>query len=207
MDILLAGVGKTGRHIGGVVDGCDGANSLQLLKLNSKSDGPGAMDLWAWRFISHWFASTDASGCRFSIASANDLIDSILASSRLLTPSFVNRKVCQGCAVLPHHFVSSVPPSAEALPSSRSRSILQVMQFQARRECCLMHSDPVAPMLAQTKDSEPGQLTFLVSLSTRCSSDTGNDSLSITEEVEHLRCSSDYCITEIFHHVNFGPLS
>lgn len=24
MDILLAGVGKTGRHIGGVVDGCDG---------------------------------------------------------------------------------------------------------------------------------------------------------------------------------------
>lgn len=159
MDILLAGVGKTGRHIGGVVDGCDGANSLQLLKLNSKSDGPGAMDLWAWRFISHWFACTDASGCRFSIASANDLIDSILASSRLLTPSSVNRKVCQGCAVLPHHFVSSVPPSAEALPSSRSQSILQVMQFQARRECCLMHSDPVAPMLAQTKDSEPGQLT------------------------------------------------
>lgn len=155
------------------------------------------MDLWAWRFISHWFASTDASGCRFSIASANDLIDSILASSRLLTPSSVNRKVCQGCAVLPHHLVSSVPPSAEALPSSRSRSILQVMQFQARREYCLMHSDPVAPMLAD----------ILVSLSTRCSSDTGNDSLSITWEVEHLRCSSDYCITEIFHHVNFGPLS
>lgn len=90
------------------------------------------MDLWAWRFISHWFASTDASGCRFSIASANDLIDSILASSRLLTPSFVNRKVCQGCAVLPHHFVSSVPPSAEALSSSRSRSILQVMQSHLR---------------------------------------------------------------------------